>query len=206
MLLSLLKPFPIKGLPTTWFISGDPKRCQSIATHFNSSSTPVYNNGYVSIWIMRKNAKTYGIISCGMGKPSIQYALERLRLSTTLRLVVRLGTAGGYDNTYVGSVVSCTTSTDVETRTTYHSSFSINKYQQVTCNSTNLFNYNYPATADVEDMETSMLFQHARTHSYQSSSLLLVNNLVNAVGHIYPNDAFYDMVHATINTINYRSK
>lgn len=200
----------IMGLPNNWLITGCPQRAEYIAHRvFGGAKKPIFNDGFMSIWLFRLNGKNYGVLSHGMGRPSIDYALRRLSQSTELHNVVRVGTAGGYSDEFIEEIVCCTEAINLEHGTYSHVEFNTSNTNvlKAKCVSTDFFYKDYNTIdftlGDVEDMETSTLFEIANEKKFKALSILFVVNKIGCIGQQYNIKVHDDMANLAIELINF---
>lgn len=177
-------PFPVKGLPKRWIFCGSPARAKFLALVVcKGCPIPLYEDGHITIWAARHNGETWGFLSHGMGKPSIDYAISRLTSTIEPEIIVRVGTAGGHKDELLGNFVFSVKALDFETGS-LHVANGIDAViyngdiPVYDCVTTDLF-YNSIAVESgypVEDMETSRLFESSNKYRFKTVSLLLIVN------------------------------
>lgn len=189
---AIVPPIPIKNLPTSWIVVGDPIRARDIAhKHFKCPSKPLFSDGYTSIWICRSQNETFGIMSAGMGRPSVLYSLSRVPVD----VVVRIGTCGYHKTEHKSQIVNVNICYNDSTNVVYgieHSTF-----PNVSCLSTDLLYSNRPVSTDVEDMESFAVLGYTNS----ASLLFCVNKIYVRENIEYTNDIFYTIADAAVDII-----
>lgn len=89
------------------FITGDPSRCEFIATFFEDSKKVAENREYVT-YTGKLNGVSVSVISTGIGGPSTAIAIEELK-KCGVHTIIRIGTCGGMQlNVQGGDVIIAT--------------------------------------------------------------------------------------------------
>lgn len=200
----------ISTLPKRWIFTGCPNRARHMAVNIcGGNPEPIHQDGYLSIWAFEYAGELYGIAAHGMGKPSIEQAVRRISALATPEWVVRVGTAGSYSDSVNGKLVVAKSALDLESRKVYFSSLSNGALPVplVDCVTTDFFYKTQKvdrSLGDVEDMETSKLYELSREFGYECASILLsVNDVDDVSGNSgYSNQVYPVMVNLAVKIIN----
>ncbi|QFT40126.1 MULTISPECIES: hypothetical protein [unclassified Vibrio] len=183
-----------------WIFTGCPNRAQAIAKIIdaNAPSEPDIYQPFFSVWF----ASDIGVCACGMGRPSIDYAVRQLKGIYPVERAIRIGTAGTQDESLLGSLVAVSRACSREDSHTYPS-FLFPNLPLTGCVTTDLL-YTKSKPVDgfpVEDMETSQLLRLGQELGFEAGAILFVANRIGESAIVHRPYAVFDMVQAAISTL-----